>query len=72
VNIPSGGTAHALLSYGDVEVTSSGCKPATASLIKVYPPGQTSAALGFFDLPGCTVPHHTYLRVTVIRPGVSI
>jgi Protein of unknown function (DUF4232) len=72
VNIAAGGTAHALLSYGDVEVTSSGCKPTAASLIKVYPPSQTSAALGFFDLPVCTVPHHTYLHVTVIRPGVSI
>lgn len=72
VNIASGGTAHALLGYSDVEVSTSGCKPTTASLLKVYPPNQTSAALTFFSLPVCTLTHHPYLRVTVIRPGVSI
>ena len=40
VNIPAGGTAHSLLSYGNAEVSTSGCKPTTASLIKVYPPNQ--------------------------------
>ena len=72
VNIPAGGTAHALLSYGDAEVSTSGCRPAAASLIKVYPPDQTTSAFGFFDLPSCSLPHHTYLHVTVIRPGTNI
>jgi len=72
VNIPAGGTAHSLLAYGNAEVSTSGCKPAAASLIKVYPPNQTSAALGFFSLPSCTLTHHTYLHVTVLRPGTNI
>lgn len=72
VNIPAGGTAHSLLSYGNAEVSTSGCRPTTASLIKVYPPNQTRATLGFFDLPSCSLPHHVYLRVTVLRPGTNI
>lgn len=72
VNIPSGGTAHSLFGYGDAEVSTSGCKPATAATIKVYPPNQTTAALGFFSLPACTVGGHVYLHVTVIRPGANI
>jgi Protein of unknown function (DUF4232) len=72
VNIPAGGTAHALLAYGDAEVFTSGCKPADASEINVYPPDSFTADHGFFDLPACTVPGHVYLRVTVIRPGTNI
>lgn len=72
VNIPAGGTAHSLLSYGNAEVSTSGCKPTTASLIKVYPPNQTRSALGFFSLPACSLPHHVYLHVTVLRPGTNI
>lgn len=72
MNIPAGGTAHSLLAYGNAEVSTSGCKPATASLIKVYAPNQTTATLGFFSLPSCSVPHHTSLHVTVIRPGTNI
>ncbi len=72
VNIPAGGTAHSLFAYGAAEVSTSGCKPTTASLLKVYPPNQRSARHAFFDLPVCTLPHHTYLTVTVIRPGTGI
>lgn len=70
VNIPAGGTAHSLLSYGNAEVST--CKPTTASLIKVFPPNQTTATVGFFSLPACSLPHHVYLSVTVLRPGTSI
>jgi hypothetical protein len=72
VTIPAGGTAHAILFYGDAEVSTSGCKPTTASLLKVYVPNQTSARHTFFDLPVCTLAHHTYLRVTAIRPGTNM
>jgi Protein of unknown function (DUF4232) len=72
VTIPAGGTAHAVLFYGDAEVGTSGCKPRTASLLKVYAPNQRSARHTFFDLPVCTVAHHIYLRVTVIRPGTNM
>lgn len=72
VTIPAGGTAHADLFWSDGEVYTSGCKPTTASLIKVYPPNQRGYRLGFFDLKACTVPHHPYLRVSVIRPGARL
>ena len=73
VNIASGGTAHALLAYGNVEVQTSGCKPTTASQIKVYAPNQRSADIGFFSLPACTVGgKHVYLRVAAIQPGTNI
>jgi hypothetical protein len=72
VTIAAGGTAHALFGYGAAEVSTSGCKPVTASFLKVYPPSRTSARHAFFDFPSCTLPHHTYLLVSVIQPGTSI
>jgi hypothetical protein len=72
VNIPAGGTAHSLFAYGDAEVSTSGCKPADATTIKVYPPNSFTSDLGFFSLPSCTVTGHVYLHVTVIRPGANI
>ena len=72
VTIPAGGTAHVLFSWGSAEVSTSGCKPTTASLIKVYAPNQTKSTLGFFSLLSCSLPHHTYLHVTVLRPGTNI
>jgi Protein of unknown function (DUF4232) len=73
VTIPAGGTAHALLSYGDAEVSTSGCKPTTASALKVYPPKSYTAISTFFDLPACTIGgSHVYLRVAVIQPGTHI
>jgi hypothetical protein len=72
VNIGAGGTVHALFGYGAAEVSTSGCKPKTATYLKVYPPNQTSARHAFFDFPSCTAPHHAYLFVSVIRPGTAI
>jgi hypothetical protein len=72
VNIGPGGTVHALLGYGAAQVSTANCKPKTASYLKVYPPNQTSARHAFFDYPSCTLPHHTYLFVSVIRPGSAI
>jgi hypothetical protein len=73
VNIRAGATAHALLSYAAAEVSTSGCKPTNATLIKVYPPNQRTADYGFFSLPACTVGGgHVYLRVAAIQPGTSI
>jgi len=74
VTIPAGGSAHAVLSWVEVgNFTASGCQPATASLIKVFPPGRTSAAFGFFSLQACqsTKPLYQYLYVTAIQPGVG-
>ena len=69
VTIPAGGTAHADLFYVNAEVTTSGCRPRAASFIKVFPPDARGSKLGFFSLQACTLKHHPYLRVTVVRPG---
>jgi hypothetical protein len=73
VTIPAGGTAHALLGYGAVEVSTSGCKPKLAAQLKVYPPNSRTAINAFFDQPACTTGgSHVYLRVAVIQPGTAI
>ncbi len=72
VTIPAGGTAHADLFWSDGEVLTSGCKPTQANLIKVYPPNSSTARVGFFDLPVCTLVNHHYLSATVIRSGPKI
>jgi hypothetical protein len=74
VTVPAGGTAHAYLFWIEVlNFTSSGCKLGTASLLKVYPPGRTSAAYTFFSQQVCrsTKPLYQYLFVTAIQPGVG-
>jgi Protein of unknown function (DUF4232) len=73
VDIPAGGTAHALFGYGDVEVSTSGCKPKAAVQLKIYPPNSRTAIDTYFDLPACTVGgSHVYLRVAVTQPGTHI
>jgi Protein of unknown function (DUF4232) len=72
VTIPAGGTAHADLFWSDGEVFTSGCKPTQASLLKVYPPNSSTAKVGFFDLPVCTLANHHYLSATVIRSGPRV
>ena len=72
VTIPAGGTAHADLFWSGGEVFTSGCQPTQASLLKVYPPNSTTARVGFFDLPVCTLARHHYLSATVIRSGPKI
>jgi uncharacterized protein DUF4232 len=72
VNIGAGRTVHALFGYAAAKVSTASCKPQTATYLKVYPPDQTTARHAFFDLPSCTLPHHTYLFVSVIRPGSAI
>jgi len=74
VTIPAGGTAHPYLFWLQVlNFTPSGCKLGTASLLKVHPPGHTSAADTFFSQPACrsTKPLYQYLFVTAIQPGVG-
>jgi Protein of unknown function (DUF4232) len=73
VVIPAGGTAHALFGYGAAEVSTPGCKPATAALLKVYPPNSRTPIDAFFDLPACTAAgSNVYLFVAVIEPGTNI
>src|SRR5215469_16323289 len=71
VNVPSGGTAHAVLRYEDVQVdTSAGCKETASAFLKVYPPDQTSARRAFFNVPVCSMTGRIYLRIWRIQPGV--
>jgi len=72
VTIPAGGTAHALFAYAAAEVDTSSCKPANASFLRVYPPNDKGSDLTFFSFPVCTLAHHTYLFVSVVRPGTNI
>jgi hypothetical protein len=53
--------------------TASGCKPITASLLKVYPPNRKIATFGFFSLQACraTKPLYTFLYVSTIQAGVG-
>jgi uncharacterized protein DUF4232 len=71
VNVPSGGTAHAVLRYEDVQIDSSaGCSRTAAAFLRVYPPDQANARRAFFSLPVCTVTGRVYLRIWRIQPGV--
>ena len=73
VTIAAGGTAHALLFWLDAMNFPAGCQLTTASLIKVTPPGQRSAADAFFSLPVCrsTKPLYQDLFVSVVEPGAG-
>jgi hypothetical protein len=53
VNVAPGATAHASLGYVDVQVTP-GCRPATATFLKVFPPSNRTARHAFFPLKVCT------------------
>jgi uncharacterized protein DUF4232 len=68
VNIPAGGTAHSVLGYVDAQLSRS-CKPAMATLLKVYPPDDHGARDAFFPLPVCTTKTWD-LRVGRIQPGI--
>jgi hypothetical protein len=68
VNLAPGATAHSILQYVIVAVSPQ-CKQAQASLIKVYPPDQTSSATGFWDFESCTTAKPVYLYVEAIQPG---
>jgi Protein of unknown function (DUF4232) len=67
VNIWPDGTVHANLGYVDVQV-SPGCKPETATFLKVYPPDDFGSRNAFFPLPVCT--NNTYdLTIGRVQPG---
>ena len=73
VVLAAGATAHAILRYSDVAVTTSpGCRPVVNAFeLRVYPPGQRRATDAAFDLQACTHAGTSYLGVTPILPGVG-
>ena len=73
VFLAPGATAHTLLQYSDVEVTTApGCDPVPAAFeLRVYPPGQYSATYAAFDLQVCSHAGPVYMNVQPIVPGVG-
>jgi hypothetical protein len=73
VVVAPGATAHTILQYGDVEVsTAPGCDPVnTAVVLRVYPPNQYYATIAAFDLEVCSHAGPVYMRVEPILPGVG-
>jgi hypothetical protein len=73
VVLAPGATAHSILRYGDVTVsTAPGCRPVFSTFeLRVYPPGQHRATFAAFDLEACSHAGPVYLDVEPIRAGVG-
>ena len=73
VVLAPGATAHTILRYSDVEVsTAPGCDPVFSTFeLRVYPPGQYSATYAFFGLEACSHAGPVYMSVEPILPGVG-
>ena len=70
VNLRPGATAHTVLQI--VDVGASECKPAEASGLRVYPPGQFTAAEIPFAFRACSAKGPAFVSVEPIQPGVGI
>jgi hypothetical protein len=73
VVLAPGATAHAILGWSDVTVTSGrGCHPVFSTFeLRIYPPGQRSATYAAFGLEACSHAGPVYLSVQPIVPGVG-
>jgi len=73
VVLAPGATAHTILQYSDVEVTTApGCHPVVSTFeLRVYPPGQYSATHAAFGLEACSHAGPIYMSVEPILPGVG-
>ena len=74
VILAPGATAHTMLAYHDAAVTTeAGCDPVnSATLLKVYPPGQHSATYAAYDFQSCSRKGVRYLSIVEpIIPGVG-
>ena len=73
VVLAPGATAHTILQYSDVEVsTAPGCDPVyTAVVLRIYPPDQYGATNAMFSLEACSHKGPVYMRVEPILPGVG-
>jgi hypothetical protein len=73
VVLASGATAHTILRYSDVTVsTAPGCHPVSSTFeLRVYPPNQFSATHAAFGLEACSHAGPIYLSVGPILPGVG-
>ena len=73
VVLAPGATAHAVLRYGDVTVsTAPGCHPTLRTFeLRVYPPGQYHATYAAFGLEACSHAGPVYLSVEPVQSGVG-
>jgi hypothetical protein len=73
VVLAPGATAHTILRYGDVTVTTApGCHPVFSTFeLRIYPPGQHRATYAAFDLQACSHAGAVYLSVEPLQPGVG-
>lgn len=74
VNLAPGATAHTMLGYHDVAVTTEAdCAPVRQAVdLRVYPPGQRSSTDAAFVVPACSHDGPVYMSVTEpIIPGVG-
>ena len=73
VVLASGATAHTILRWSDVAVTTApGCHPVFSTFeLRVYPPGQRSATYAAFGLAACSHAGPVYLSVEPVLPGVG-
>jgi Domain of unknown function (DUF4232) len=73
VVLAPGATAHTILRYSDVTVSSApGCHPTFGTFeLRVYPPGQRGATYAAFDLQACSHAGPVYLGVEPVRAGVG-
>ncbi|HEU5416106.1 MAG TPA: DUF4232 domain-containing protein [Streptosporangiaceae bacterium] len=74
VTLAPGGTAHALLQVAVAQnFPATRCKPATAHLLKVYPPGQTAALYVSYTAATCSNPSKAVrtLMVQTVQPGAG-
>ena len=73
VVLAPGATAHTIMRYSDVTVTTApGCHPVFSTFeLRVYPPGQYSATYAAFGLEACSHAGPIYLSVEPVLPGVG-
>jgi len=73
VVLAPGRTAHAVLRYGDVTVsTAPGCHPTLRTFeLRVYPPGQHHATYAAFDFEVCSHAGPVYMDTGLIQAGVG-
>jgi hypothetical protein len=73
VTLLPGASAHTVLQITNVgNFSSSKCKPADASALRVYPPGQFSAAEIPFIFRACSAKGPIFLSVEPIQAGIGI
>jgi Protein of unknown function (DUF4232) len=73
VTLVPGATAHTIVQIVDVgNFDSSKCKPTDATILRVYPPGQFTAAEIPFGFRACSAKGPSFLSVEPVQPGLGV